>query len=145
MLIDTRPILPTAAGLPSASSGLILAVTFSAAPLRDSVCRDERAWKEAERAGAKSAPRPVADWNARWSRRLPGKQIAVNIVSVKQMSFREIKRREAQSRMAAVRKARHSPRVATALQRRASLVGDGAKWRITNFLEVARAMARQWR
>ncbi|MCI0534074.1 MAG: hypothetical protein L0Z50_02485 [Verrucomicrobiales bacterium] len=88
---------------------------------------------------------PVADRNARWSRRLHGKQNAVNIVSVKQMSFREIKQREAQSRMAALRKARRSPRTAAALQRRASLVGDGAKWRITNFLEVARAMAKQWR
>jgi len=60
------------------------------------------------------------------------------------MSFSEIKRREAQSRMAAIRKARRSPRAAAALQRRASLVGDGAKWRITNFKEVARAMAHLW-
>jgi len=27
-------------------------------------------------------------------------------------------------------------------QRRASLVGDGAKWRITNFKQVARAMSK---
>ncbi len=60
------------------------------------------------------------------------------------MTFGEMKRREAQSRMAAIRKARRSPRAAAALQRRASLVGDGAKWRITNFKEVARAMAKQW-
>jgi hypothetical protein len=64
--------------------------------------------------------------------------------SMRRMSFSEIKRREAQSRMAAIRKARRSPRAAAALQRRASLVGDGAKWRITNFKEVARAMARLW-
>ena len=64
---------------------------------------------------------------------------------MKQVSFYELKRREAQSRMAALRKARRSPKAAAALQRRASLVGDGAKWRITNFLEVARAMAKQWR
>ena len=32
---------------------------------------------------------------------------------------------------------------AAAQQRRASLVGDGAKWRITNFKQVARAMS-QW-
>jgi hypothetical protein len=63
---------------------------------------------------------------------------------VKRVSFNEIKRREAQSRMAAVRKARRSPQAAAALQRRASLVGDGAKWRITNWKEVARAMAKQW-
>ncbi len=63
---------------------------------------------------------------------------------MRRMSFSEIKRREAQSRMAAIRKARRSPRAAAALQRRASLVGDGAKWRITNFKEVARAMSRLW-
>lgn len=60
------------------------------------------------------------------------------------MSFNEVKRREAQSRMAAARKARRSPQAAAVLQRRASLVGDGAKWRITNLKDVARAMAKQW-
>jgi len=64
---------------------------------------------------------------------------------VKRVSFYELKRREAQSRMAALRKARRNPKAVAALQRRASLVGDGAKWRITNFLEVARAIGRQWR
>jgi hypothetical protein len=58
------------------------------------------------------------------------------------MSFSQIKRQEAQSRMAAIRKARRSPAAAAAQQRRASLVGDGAKWRITNLNEVARAMAK---
>jgi hypothetical protein len=58
------------------------------------------------------------------------------------MSFNQIKKQEAQSRMAAIRKARRSPAEAAALQKRASLVGDGAKWRITNFKEVARAMAK---
>jgi hypothetical protein len=48
---------------------------------------------------------------------------------------------EVQSRMAAVRKARRSPKAAAALQHRASLVG-GAKWRITNFKQVARAIAK---
>jgi hypothetical protein len=61
---------------------------------------------------------------------------------VKKMSFNQIKRQEAQSRMAAVRRARRSPAAAAAQQRRASLVGDGAKWRITNLNEVARAMAK---
>lgn len=61
---------------------------------------------------------------------------------MKAMSFREVKRQEAQSRMAAVRRARRSPRAAAAAQRRASLVGNGAKWRITNLLQVARAMSR---
>ena len=58
------------------------------------------------------------------------------------MTFNQIKRQEAQSRMANLRKARRSPKAAAALQRRASLVGDGAKWRITNFKQVARAMAK---
>jgi len=49
---------------------------------------------------------------------------------VKTVDFNEVKRQEAQSRMSAVRKARRS-RVAAKLQHRASLVGDGTKWRIT--------------
>jgi hypothetical protein len=44
--------------------------------------------------------------------------------------------------MAAVRKARRTPAAAAALQKRASLVGDGAKWRIANLNQVARAIAR---
>ena len=51
---------------------------------------------------------------------------------------------EVQSRMAAVRKARRSPKAAAALQHRASLMGDGAKWRITNFKPVAHAIA-EWK
>ena len=39
------------------------------------------------------------------------------------------------------RQARRSPQEAARLQRRASLMG-GAKWRITNLDEVARAIAR---
>jgi hypothetical protein len=54
-------------------------------------------------------------------------------LKVKTVDFNEVKRQEAQSRMAAARKARCSPQAAAAQQRRASLVGDGAKWRITNF------------
>jgi len=66
---------------------------------------------------------------------------ALSFLKVKTVDFNEIKRQEAQSRMAAARKARRSPQAAAAQQRRASLVGDGAKWRITNFKEVARAIA----
>ena len=62
--------------------------------------------------------------------------------AVKKVDFNKLKEQEARSRMAAVRKARRSPQAAAALQRRASLVGDGAKWRITNLNEVARAIAR---
>jgi hypothetical protein len=62
---------------------------------------------------------------------------------VKKTSFHEVKRQESQSRMAAARKARRNLRVAAALQRRASLVGKGAKWRITNFKQVAQAMSKR--
>ena len=63
---------------------------------------------------------------------------------VKEIPFNEVKRQEARSRMAAIRKARRSPQAAAEQQRRASLVGNGAKWRITNFKQVAQAMAK-WR
>ena len=69
-------------------------------------------------------------------------QFAVSVSSVKTVSFNQMKRQEAQSRMAAIRKARRNPAAAAALQRRASLVGDGAKWRITNLDQVARAIAK---
>jgi hypothetical protein len=61
---------------------------------------------------------------------------------VKRVDFNAVKRQEANSRMAAARKARRSPQAAAALQQRASLVGNGAKWRITNFKQVARAMSK---
>ena len=62
---------------------------------------------------------------------------------VKTVNFNEVKQQEAQNRMANLRKARRSPKAAAALQKRASLVGNGAQWRITNFKQVARAMS-QW-
>ena len=63
---------------------------------------------------------------------------------VKKISFNEVKKQEARSRMAAIRKARRSPQAAAEQQRRASLVDNGAKWRITNFKQVAQAIAK-WR
>jgi hypothetical protein len=64
---------------------------------------------------------------------------------VKKISFRELKQQEAQNRMAAIRsRARRSPQVAAKEQKRASLVGNGTKWRITNLNEVARALAKKW-
>jgi len=64
------------------------------------------------------------------------------------MGFNKMKRQEAQSRtanlanLANLAKVRRTPpRAAAALHRRVSLVGDGAKWRITNLNEVARAIA----
>lgn len=59
------------------------------------------------------------------------------------MSYQAMKRQEAQARMTAVRKARRSPQAAAEQQRRASLVGNGAKWRITNLKQVVHAIA-QW-
>jgi hypothetical protein len=61
--------------------------------------------------------------------------------TVKKISFREVKKQEARSRMAAIRKAQHSPQAAAEQQRRASLVGNGAKWRITKLKQVAQAIA----
>jgi hypothetical protein len=61
---------------------------------------------------------------------------------VKTVDFESVKAQEARSRMAAARKALRSPKLAVALQDRASLTGRGAKWRIINFKQVARAMSR---
>jgi hypothetical protein len=61
---------------------------------------------------------------------------------MKTISFSAIKRQEAENRMAAIRRARRSPQAAAKEQRRASLVGDGAKWRITNF---SKRLPAQWR
>jgi hypothetical protein len=61
---------------------------------------------------------------------------------LKTVDFKEVKRRETRSRTTAIRKARRSPGAAEALQRRFSLVGNGAKWRITNLNQVARAIAK---
>jgi hypothetical protein len=60
---------------------------------------------------------------------------------VRTAEFHQVKRQEARSRMAAIREARRRPQAAVKLQRRASLVG-GAKWRITNLKQVARAMSK---
>jgi hypothetical protein len=61
---------------------------------------------------------------------------------VKTLNFNAIKRQEARSRMADLREARRSPQAAAKIQRRVSLFGNATKWRITNFKEVTRAMAR---
>ena len=57
------------------------------------------------------------------------------------MDLAQVKKQEAQCRTTALRLARRGPNQAAALQRRASLVGDGW-WRITNFKQVASAMSR---
>ena len=58
------------------------------------------------------------------------------------MTIRQMKKLEAENRMAAIRRARRNPAAAAAEQRRASLVGNGAKWRITNLNQIARAIAK---
>jgi hypothetical protein len=62
-------------------------------------------------------------------------------LSVKTVNFNALKEQESRSRMADLRKARRSPQAAAEIQRRVSLVG-GAKWRITNLNQVARAIAK---
>lgn len=61
---------------------------------------------------------------------------------MKAVNFNAMKRQEARSRTADLRKARRSRQAAAKIQRRVSLVGDGAKWRITNLNQVARAIAK---
>ena len=62
---------------------------------------------------------------------------------MKTVDFRAVKRQEARSRLRLAREAARSPAAAAASQKRVSLVGDGAKWQITNFKQFARATA-QW-
>jgi len=59
-------------------------------------------------------------------------------------NFNTLKDQKARARMAALRRARRSPKAAAKIQRHVSFVGDGAKWRITNLNQVARAIAK-WR
>jgi hypothetical protein len=62
--------------------------------------------------------------------------------AVKMLSYNATKKQEERSRMAAIKTARGSSKAAAAMQKRASLTG-GTKSRITNFSQVAQAMA-QW-
>ena len=56
-------------------------------------------------------------------------------------SIRALKRIEARQRMADVRRAGKSRRAALAVERRSSVFGDAAKWRLTNLAEVLKAMS----
>jgi hypothetical protein len=58
------------------------------------------------------------------------------------LKFRKVKAQEASRRMGGIRQARRSARSARQLQRRASLTGDGSRWQILNFRQVATAMAK---
>ena len=62
------------------------------------------------------------------------------VTAVKVPSYSEIKAQEAKQRRAVVKL--RGTRSAMARQRQVSLVGDGAKWRITNLPRVAAAMAK---
>lgn len=59
---------------------------------------------------------------------------------MKGRSVAALKREEARQRMAALARAGRSRRAALVEQRRASLVGDGANWRITNLAAALKAM-----
>jgi hypothetical protein len=63
-----------------------------------------------------------------------------SVVVVKVPLFSEIKEQEAKQRR--IVKAQRGSKTALARQREVSLVGDGAKWRITNLRQVAAAMAK---
>jgi len=56
-------------------------------------------------------------------------------------SFAEFKRAEARERMASLRRARKSRRVALAEQKAASMFGDASKWHVATLAEVLSAMA----
>ena len=59
---------------------------------------------------------------------------------MKAPSFSQIKAQEAKHRRMIMKQ--RGSRSAMATQRRVSLVGDGSKWRITNWKQVATAMAK---
>jgi hypothetical protein len=56
-------------------------------------------------------------------------------------SIQALKRDEARQRMADLRRARKSRRAALVAQRRSSLFGNAAEWRLTNLAQVLRAMS----
>jgi len=60
--------------------------------------------------------------------------------AVKAPSFSQIKSQEAKHRRKIMKQ--RGSRSAMATQRRVSLVGDAAKWRITNWQQIAKAMAK---
>jgi hypothetical protein len=63
---------------------------------------------------------------------------------VKTVDFQTVKRQETRSRMRLAREAARSQEAAAAIQRRVSLVGNGAQWEITNLKEFARSAAARW-
>lgn len=67
-------------------------------------------------------------------------KIRHNLVKVKASRYNAIKQNEASRRMVVVRS--KGTRQAVREQRRVSLLGAGAQWRITNWNQVATAMAK---
>jgi hypothetical protein len=74
--------------------------------------------------------------------RLPCTGIRNRVNLVKVLTYKELKLKEAQSRMRAIRKAKSSRKAAQEIQQRFSAVGDASKWKITNLPQVAEAMAK---
>jgi hypothetical protein len=62
--------------------------------------------------------------------------------SVKAQNVTVLKRREARRRISATIQAGRNPRLAGRLQKRASLVGGAAKWKIRNLEQSFAAMAK---
>lgn len=60
------------------------------------------------------------------------------------VSINAVKQREGEVRLAGLNRARRSRALARAQQQRASLVGTGRDWKITNLANTARVMAT-WR
>jgi len=67
-----------------------------------------------------------------------------NNAGVKMVDFQAVKRQEARARMRLLREAAGRADAAAAIQKRVSLVGDGARWEITNLKEFARSAATRW-
>ena len=65
-------------------------------------------------------------------------------LTISEISFDAIKQQEAQRRLAALKRSQRSQAAASAQQKRASLVGDASKCRITHLKDAVRAMA-SWR
>ena len=63
---------------------------------------------------------------------------------MKTVDFKIVKRQEARHRTRLAREAARSPEAARTIQKRVSLVGDGAKWEITNLKQFARSAAARW-
>jgi len=62
--------------------------------------------------------------------------------SVKAQKVTDLKQQEARRRISAAAKARRNPRLAGQLQKRVSLVGGAAKWKIVNLEQSFAAMAK---